>query len=116
MEHAVIIIGTGFSGLCMAIKLKEAGIDDIVLLEKAQDVGGTWRDNTYPGIACDIQSHLYSFSFDQNPDWSRKYPQGPEIQRYLRRVAREHDVLRHVRFGAEVERCAWDAASGRWHV
>ncbi len=68
-----VVIGTGFSGLGMAIQLKRDGRDDFVVLEKAEDVGGTWRDNTYPGCACDIQSHLYSFSFEQNPDWTRSF-------------------------------------------
>ncbi len=113
-EHEAIVVGSGFSGLCMAIALRRAGIDDVVVLEKGDDVGGTWRDNTYPGIACDIPSHLYSFSFAPNPDWSHTYPPGAEIQRYLRRVAEEHDVLRCVRFGARVDRCVY--GDGGWTV
>jgi len=70
---SILIIGTGFAGLGMAIRLKQAGIDDFILLEQASDVGGTWRDNSYPGAACDIQSHLYSFSFEPNPDWTRMF-------------------------------------------
>ncbi|HEY3611856.1 MAG TPA: FAD-dependent oxidoreductase, partial [Pseudonocardiaceae bacterium] len=77
-DTRVIIVGTGFSGLGMAIQLAKSGIDDFVVLEKAQDVGGTWRDNSYPGCACDIQSHMYSFSFEQNPNWTRSFPTQPE--------------------------------------
>ena len=78
----VVIVGTGFSGLCMAIRLKQSGVDDFVILERADDVGGTWRDNHYPGCACDVQSHLYSYSFEPNPDWSRQFAPQPEIWAY----------------------------------
>ena len=88
-EARVVVVGTGFSGLGMAIQLKKAGIDDFVVLEKAADVGGTWRDNSYPGCACDIQSHMYSFSFEQNPGWTRSFSSQPEIWDYLRRVCGE---------------------------
>src|SRR3978361_2011571 len=77
----IVLVGTGFGGLGMAIRLKLAGIDDFVVLEQADEVGGTWRDNHYPGAACDVQSNLYSFSFAPNPDWPRSYSQQPEIQR-----------------------------------
>ena len=103
-EVDVAIIGSGFAGLGMAIRLKQAGIDDFVVLERADDVGGTWRDNTYPGCACDVQSHLYSFSFAPNPDWTRTYSPQPEIQAYLQRTAERFDVRAHVRFGADVDR------------
>ncbi len=112
----VAIVGSGFGGLGAAIRLKREGIHDLVLLERADDVGGTWRDNVYPGCACDVQSHLYSFSFAPNPDWSRTFSRQPEIQEYLRRVAREHDVLRHVRFGHEVTGAAWDGEARRWRI
>ena len=79
-QHQVIILGAGMSGLCMAIKLLEAGIDDILILEKSGDVGGTWNDNTYPGACCDVASHMYSYSFYPNPDWSRAYSPQPEIK------------------------------------
>src|SRR6478735_7541328 len=82
-SHRVVVIGTGFAGLGMAIRLQEAG-EDFVVLERAASVGGTWRDNTYPGCACDVPSHLYSFSFAPNPTWSRTYSRQPEIQEYLR--------------------------------
>ena len=83
----VLIIGTGFAGLGMAIRLKQAGIHDFTVLERAGEVGGTWRDNTYPGAACDVPSHLYSFSFAPNPDWSRSFSPQTEIQAYLERTA-----------------------------
>ena len=75
----IAVVGSGFSGLCMAIRLKQEGIDDFVVLERADEVGGTWRDNTYPGAACDVPSHLYSFSFAPNPDWSRSF--SPSVTR-----------------------------------
>ncbi|GAB3465937.1 flavin-containing monooxygenase [Actinophytocola sediminis] len=111
-----VVIGTGFSGLGMAIELKRAGRDDFVVLEKAADVGGTWRDNTYPGCACDIQSHMYSFSFAQNPDWSRSYSPQPEIWRYLRQVTDAYGLRRHIRFGVEMTGARWDEDEHRWHV
>ncbi|HET6709555.1 NAD(P)/FAD-dependent oxidoreductase [Amycolatopsis sp.] len=115
-ETGVVIVGTGFSGLGMAIQLRKEGREDFVILEKAHDVGGTWRDNSYPGCACDIPSHMYSFSFEQNPDWSRAYSPQPEIWRYLREVADKHDLRRFVRFGQEMTGARWDAEENRWHV
>ncbi len=112
----VIIVGSGFAGLGMAIRLKEMGISDFVVLERADEVGGTWRDNTYPGAACDVPSHLYSFSFAPNPDWSSSFsPQG-EIQDYLRRTADDFGVRPHLRFGTEVRHARWDEGRQRWHV
>src|ERR687893_893369 len=98
MEFHTVVIGAGFSGLGMAIQLKRDGQDDFVVLEKADDVGGTWRDNTYPGCACDIQSHMYSFSFEQNPDWSRLFSGQPEIWDYLSRVTDKYKLRRYIRF------------------
>ncbi|WP_410670772.1 flavin-containing monooxygenase [Amycolatopsis sp. cmx-4-68] len=115
-ETGVVIVGTGFSGLGMAIQLRKEGRDDFVILEKAHDVGGTWRDNSYPGCACDIPSHMYSFSFEQNPDWSRAYSPQPEIWRYMREVADKHDLRRFIRFGQEMTGARWDADENRWHV
>ncbi len=91
----VVILGTGFSGLGMAIRLKQQGYENFVLLEQASDIGGTWRDNTYPGCACDIPSHLYSFSFALNPNWSRAYSPQREIWDYLRRCAKHYGILPH---------------------
>ena len=116
MEFHTVVIGTGFSGLGMAIQLKKDGRDDFVVLEKASDVGGTWRDNTYPGCACDIQSHMYSFSFAQNPRWSRSYSPQPEIHDYLRDVTDRYGLRRHIRFGIEVTAARWDADEHRWHI
>ncbi|AXB44690.1 flavin-containing monooxygenase [Amycolatopsis albispora] len=115
-ETGVLIIGTGFSGLGMAAKLRKQGRTDFVILEKADEVGGTWRDNTYPGCACDIQSHMYSFSFEQNPSWSRAFSPQPEIWAYLRGFARKYDLYSYVRFGQEMTAARWDADEQRWHV
>ena len=112
----IVIIGTGFSGLGMAIRLKQAGHHDFVILEKDEDLGGTWRDNHYPGCACDVPSHMYSFSFELNPDWSRMFSPQEEIWAYLRRCADKHDVTTHIHYGSEVERMEWDDAERRWHV
>jgi len=115
-HYAVAVIGTGFSGIGAAIKLKESGRDDFVLLERAHDVGGTWRDNTYPGAACDVPSHVYSFSFAPNPTWTRSFSPQEEIHAYLRRVASDYGVLPHVRFGAEVRSASWDSSRQRWEI
>jgi cation diffusion facilitator CzcD-associated flavoprotein CzcO len=114
-QTRALIIGTGFSGLGMAIALRKQGTD-FVILEKADDVGGTWRDNIYPGCACDVPSHLYSFSFEPKPNWSRMFSPQPEILEYLRGVADKYGLRRHIRFGARVERAHWDDDEHRWHV
>ncbi|HEU0016384.1 MAG TPA: NAD(P)/FAD-dependent oxidoreductase [Longimicrobium sp.] len=116
VETEVAIVGSGFGGLGMAIRLRREGIDDFVVLERAGDVGGTWRDNTYPGCACDVQSHLYCFSFALNPEWSRSYSGQPEIQAYLQRIARDYGVLPRVRFHHEVTAAAWDERARRWRI
>ena len=113
---SVAIIGTGFGGLAAAVRLKQAGLDDLVLFEKSGDVGGVWRDNSYPGAACDVPSDLYSLSFAPKPDWSRRFAPQAEIHQYLRDVARDFDVLRHVRFDTEVLAAAFDEATGRWRL
>ena len=116
-EHVrIAIVGSGFGGLGAAIRLKGEGVHDFVVLERAGDVGGTWRDNTYPGCACDVQSHLYSFSFAPNPDWSRSFSPQAEIQAYLQRCATDYGVLSHVRFHHEVRAAAWDEAASRWRI
>lgn len=116
-EHAyIVIVGAGFGGIGLAIKLREAGFDDLVVLERAADLGGTWQANTYPGCACDVPSQLYSYSFAPNPDWSRTYGRQPEILAYLRRVATDHDVVRHIRFGAEVLDARWDDDRSVWRI
>jgi cation diffusion facilitator CzcD-associated flavoprotein CzcO len=116
MHVQVAIIGTGFAGIGTAVRLKQMGIEDFVLLERADDVGGTWRDNTYPGCQCDVPSHLYSLSFAPNPRWSRTFSLQPEIHAYLKRCAEEYDVLPHVRFGHEVTAAGWDEAAACWHL
>jgi len=112
----VAIIGTGFAGLGMAMQLKKAGMDDFVLLEKADEVGGTWRDNHYPGCACDVPSHLYSFSFAQNPAWSRLFSPQPEILGYLKRLTDEQGIRSHIRFHSAVSEARWDEAAGVWNI
>ena len=108
------VIGAGMAGILSAIKLKEAGLADYTVYEKADRLGGTWRENTYPGLTCDVPSHLYSYSFALNPDWSHMYSPGGEIQAYFERVAAEHDVVGSIRFGEEVVRLDW--VDGRWHL
>jgi len=113
----VAIVGAGFAGLGMAIKLKrQFGLEDLVVLERRADVGGTWYDNTYPGCQCDVPSHLYSFSFAPNPDWSRAFSMQPEIEAYLQRCARDFDVRRHLHTGTEVLEMWWPrtALAGAW--
>jgi cation diffusion facilitator CzcD-associated flavoprotein CzcO len=112
----VAIVGSGFSGLGMAIQLQEQGRRDFIVLEKADDVGGTWRDNTYPGAACDVPSHLYSFSFALNPQWTRSFSPQPEIWTYLQRCARDAGVMDRIRFGHEVLAARFDAAKRRWRI
>jgi cation diffusion facilitator CzcD-associated flavoprotein CzcO len=112
----VAIVGSGFSGLGMAVGLKQAGREDFVLLEQADDVGGTWQANTYPGCQCDVPSHLYSFSFAPNPDWSRTFALQPEIWAYLRKVADDFGIRPHVRLRCAVEHAAWDEAAQRWRI
>ncbi len=110
----VVIVGTGFSGLGQAIQLEKAGIRDYVVLEKATEVGGTWRDNSYPGCACDVQSHMYSFSYEQNPDWSRSFSPQPEIFDYLKGVADKYRLREKIRFGVELTGAHWDERERRW--
>jgi cation diffusion facilitator CzcD-associated flavoprotein CzcO len=112
----VAIVGSGFAGLAMAIKLREAGVDELVILEKAGALGGTWRDNHYPGCACDVPAHLYSYSFAPNPDWSCAFAPQPEIRAYLEACADRFDVRRHVRFHREVIGAELDEASATWTV
>ena len=117
MTHTdVAIIGSGFSGLGMAIRLKQAGTHDFAVLERAGEVGGTWQANTYPGCACDVPSHLYSFSFAPNPEWTQTYSTQPEIWAYLRRCADEFGVRPHVRLNCAVESATWLEPERRWEL
>ena len=125
VEVDTVIVGAGFAGLGLGIRLKRAangsdpdgaGLGSFVILERAGDVGGTWRDNVYPGVACDIPSHLYSYSFRTKPDWTHVYPRGAELQEYLRECAREEGLLPHLRFGEPVTAATWDEDARRWLV
>jgi cation diffusion facilitator CzcD-associated flavoprotein CzcO len=108
------VIGAGMAGILSAIKLSEVGLTDYTVYEKADRVGGTWRENTYPGLSCDVPSHLYSYSFALTSEWSRRFAPGPEIEAYFERVAAEHGVMDRVRFGDAVSRCEF--SDGRWHL
>jgi cation diffusion facilitator CzcD-associated flavoprotein CzcO len=115
-DVTVAIIGSGFGGIGMAARLRRAGITDVVLLERAADLGGTWRDNSYPGAACDVPSHLYCFSFAPNPDWTRSFSPQPEIWEYLRKVAADEGITGKIRFGEEVTAARWDPAARLWCI
>lgn len=113
---AVLVIGAGFSGLAMAIRSRQAGLDDLLVVEKAEAVGGTWHENTYPGAACDIPSHLYALSFAPKPDWSRTYAAQPEIAAYLRGLVARFDLDRHIALSTAVTGAVWDATRSLWRV
>jgi cation diffusion facilitator CzcD-associated flavoprotein CzcO/acetyl esterase/lipase len=113
---SVAIIGAGFGGVAAAVRLKQAGVTDLVLFERSDDVGGVWRANTYPGAACDVPSHLYSYSFAPKADWSRRFAPQSEIQQYVRDVAHDLGVLPHVRPRTEVLSAAFDEATARWRL
>lgn len=112
----IAIIGTGFGGLGLAIRLKQSGLNDITLFEKASDVGGVWRDNTYPGAACDVPSHLYSFSFEQDRGWENRFGKAKEIHNYLRHCADKYEIRPHIRFNTEITGADFDESRGLWLV
>jgi len=114
--HEILIIGTGFAGIGMGVKLRSLGITDFAILEQADGVGGTWRDNHYPGAACDVESLLYSFSFEPNPRWSRMFAEQTEILAYLNHVTDKYGVRPHIRFGCKVESAHWNDRRGVWRV
>lgn len=116
LSHYVVIIGAGFAGLGMAIRLRQRGITDFVVLERATEVGGTWRDNSYPGCACDVPAQLYSFSFELNPAWRRTFASQTEIWEYLRHCVRKYHLLPHLRFDHEVSAARWDHSRCCWRV
>ncbi len=112
----ILIVGSGFAGIGMAIRLRQQGIEDFVILERASDLGGTWRDNRYPGCACDVQSALYSFSFAPNPAWSRVFAPQEEIWAYLRRCAETYGIVPKIEFAQEVTQAVWDDREQHWLV
>lgn len=112
----VIIVGSGFAGLGAAIKLREAGITDFIVLEKANELGGVWRENTYPGCACDVPSALYSYSFAPNPNWSRVFAEQAEIKAYLQKVAVDYGVIPHIQMQKEMLDAAWDDSATLWRI
>jgi cation diffusion facilitator CzcD-associated flavoprotein CzcO len=113
---SIAIVGAGFSGIGAAIRLKQAGFHDFVVLERAAQVGGVWRDNSYPGAACDVESHLYSFSFAPNPRWSHTFSRQPEILDYLQRCVRDFQLLPHLRFDHAVSETAWSEQNQHWKL
>ena len=115
-HNHVAIIGTGFGAIATAVRLQQSGYDDLVLIERAGDVGGVWRDNRYPGAAVDVKSHLYSLSFAPNPDWNNAFAKQPELHDYLRRVADQFDLRRRIEFNCEVEQLRWDGDAQQWSI
>ena len=113
---SVAVVGGGFGGVGAAVMLVRAGYDDVTVFERGERVGGVWDHNTYPGAACDVPSHLYEFSFEPNPRWSRRYAPQAEIQEYIEEVARRHGVLESASTGTEVTRAEWDEARAKWQL
>ncbi|UGT42574.1 NAD(P)/FAD-dependent oxidoreductase [Nocardia yamanashiensis] len=117
VTHArFVIVGTGFSGLGMAIALRKAGYDDFVILEKADDIGGTWRENTYPGCACDVPTHLYSYSSEPSSEWTRVWSGQPEILGYMKDLVERYDLRKQIHFGTRADGGHWDAEANRWFI
>src|SRR4051812_13726144 len=116
MTPRVLLVGAGFGGVAAAIELQRHGVTDIQILDKAPETGGTWFWNTYPGAACDVPSHFYSFSFDQRTDWQRLCPLQEEILVYLRDVIRKQGIERLITHGVEVDGCVWDDDARHWTV
>jgi cation diffusion facilitator CzcD-associated flavoprotein CzcO len=112
----VAVVGSGYAGICMGVKLKEAGIENFVIYEKAAQIGGTWWHNTYPGCACDIPSHLYCFSFEMNPTWSRKWVTQGEILKYLLHVVDKYDLAKHIQLNTTVKNARWEEKQQRYVV
>ncbi|MFN8261024.1 MAG: NAD(P)/FAD-dependent oxidoreductase [Chitinophagales bacterium] len=115
-DFSILITGTGFSGICVGIRLKKAGIHNFTIVEKANEVGGTWRDNTYPGAACDVKSNLYSYSFEPNPNWTRAYSPQAEILAYIKHCVKKYDLGKHILFDWEVKAAKYDEKKAMWEV
>jgi len=116
-EHVrVAVVGSGFGGLGAAVRLRREGVTDFVVLERADSVGGAWRDNSYPGCACDVPSHLYSFSFAPNPDWPRTFSGQEHIRAYLEHVTDVFRLRPHIRLNSEVKMVTWDTEKLRWTI
>jgi cation diffusion facilitator CzcD-associated flavoprotein CzcO len=116
VRHRVVIIGAGLAGVGMGVRLRQAGITDFVICERNRSVGGTWFEHTYPGCACDIPTHLYSYSFARNPNWSRLFPRQEEILEYVRHTADAYGVTPHIRFGCELRHATWDEDANAWQI
>ncbi|NHB58576.1 NAD(P)/FAD-dependent oxidoreductase [Acinetobacter sp. 194] len=112
----IAIIGAGFGGIATAIRLLQANIHDFVIIEKANDVGGTWRENQYPGAACDVQSHMYSLSYVPKSDWSKRYAEAPEIFSYIQSVIKDYDLKKYIKFNQELSSARYDEQNCRWHL
>jgi cation diffusion facilitator CzcD-associated flavoprotein CzcO len=115
-RHRIVIVGAGFAGIGLGVRLRQAGIEDFVILERNRSIGGTWFEHTYPGCQCDVPTHLYSYSFARNPNWSRLYPLQEEILDYIQDVSDRYGVTPHARLGCELERAQWDDHEGLWRV
>lgn len=115
-HYQVAIIGAGFGGLAMAIRLLQRNIHNFVILEKSNEVGGTWRENQYPGAACDVQSHLYSLSFAPKTDWSKRYAEAPEIFQYIQDVVQQFNLREYCQFNSEVVHTEYHEKDCVWHV
>ena len=116
IKTSIIIVGTGFGGLCMAAKLKQSGRNDFIILEKAASLGGTWRENRYPGAECDVGSNLYSYSFFPNPDWDHRWAKQAQILEYQNKFADHFDLRPHMRFGKAVSEAVFDDEARSWNV
>ena len=115
-DMAIVILGAGIAGLCQAIKLKQAGFDNITIFEKADDIGGTWRENTYPGCSCDVPMHMYEYSFEMLPTWSKKFVPSAEIKRYVDYIADKYNLRQHIKLNKEIVSAHFEEASGLWEL
>src|SRR3954464_7982481 len=115
-QYDAVIVGAGFGGLGAAIQLWRLGFENLLIVERESDLGGTWHVNRYPGLAVDIPSATYSYSFEPNPHWTRVFAPGAELKRYAEHVADKYDLRRYMRFGADVESAQWDEDAARWDV